>query len=148
MLTCIPSSPLPSGGPPAAPWSCQPTPKCSPEKMSRIPVSAQPAAPGSALDGVRGWRPAAVVAAVAAVAAVGAQLWGVYRVTGPPEPPWLPDADKLEHAVGFGLPVVLIMVTAVLRGVHSARLRRVGLVTGLAFIGHGVVSEIIQHTFY
>jgi hypothetical protein len=28
------------------------------------------------------------------------------------------------------------------------RLRRVGLVTGLFFIGHGVVSELIQHAFY
>jgi VanZ family protein len=116
--------------------------------MSGSSSSPQPAAPVSGTDGVRGWPPAALVAAVAAVAAVGLQLWGVYRVTGPPDPPWFPHADKLEHAVGFGLPVVLIMVTAVLRGIRGAGLRRVGLVTGLVFVGHGVVSEIIQHAFY
>jgi VanZ family protein len=116
--------------------------------MSRSSSSPQPAAPVTGTDGVRGWPPAAVVAAIAAAAAIGLQLWGVYRVTGPPDPPWLPHADKLEHAVGFGLPVVLIMVTAVLRGVRGAGLRRVGLITGLVFVGHGVVSEIIQHVFY
>ena len=43
-----------------------------------------------------------VVAGLAALAVV-AQLYGVYRVTGPPTPPWFPNADKAEHAVGFAL---------------------------------------------
>jgi VanZ family protein len=116
--------------------------------MSRTPVSPQPAAPVSGSDGVRGWPPAAVVSGLAAVVAIGLQLWGVYRVTGPPTPPWFPNADKLEHLVGFGLPVALIMLTAVLRGVRGPALRRVGIITGLVFIAHAVVSEIIQHVFY
>ena len=38
------------------------------------------------------------------------QLWGLYRVSGPPQPPWFPFADKLEHAAGFALPVLLILL--------------------------------------
>jgi putative transcriptional regulator len=116
--------------------------------MSGSSSSPQPAAPVSGSDGGHGWPPAAVVTGVAAVVAIGLQLWGVYRVTGPPNPPWFPNADKLEHLVGFGLPVALIMVTAVLCGVRGPALRRVGIITGLVFVGHAVVSETIQHFFY
>ena len=60
---------------------------------------------------LRGWH----FAAVAAVLAVLLQLWGLYRVAGPPQPPWFPFADKVEHAVGFALPVLLILLTITLR---------------------------------
>jgi len=87
---------------------------------------------------------------VAAGVAVAAQLWGLYRVAGPPSPPWFPHADKLEHAVGFALPVALVVLALGLRrlsrGRESARRALVGVVA--VFAAHAVVSELVQHTFY
>ena len=48
---------------------------------------------------LRGWH----LAAGGAVIAVLLQLWGLYRVTGPPQPSWIPYADKLVHAIGFAV---------------------------------------------
>jgi VanZ family protein len=94
----------------------------------------------------RGWH----LAAGGAVVAVSLQLWGLYRVAGPPQPPSFPFPDKLEHAVGFALPVIFILLAAALR-------RPVGwqwpspatqAVVVAAFVGHAVLSELIQHVWY
>jgi VanZ family protein len=90
-----------------------------------------------------------VVAGLAALAVV-AQLYGVYRVTGPPSPPWFPYADKVEHALGFALPVALAVLAAGLRARSRGRrpTRRPLAVAVVVFAAHGVVSELIQHAFY
>jgi hypothetical protein len=95
---------------------------------------------------LRGWH----VAAAGAVIAVFMQLWGLYRVVGPPQPPWFPYADKLEHAAGFALPVMLILLAAALRrqpGWRWPGAATTAVVVGL-FAAHGVVSEAIQHVWY
>jgi VanZ family protein len=90
------------------------------------------------------------IVAGGAVIAVLLQLWGLYHVTGPPQPAWFPYADKLAHAVGFALPVMLILLAAALRrplGSQRPSLRTTALVVGV-FAAHAVVSELIQHVWY
>ena len=77
--------------------------------------------------------------------AVAVHLYGLYRVTGPPSASWFPNSDKIEHAVGFCLPVLLILLTLDRFGRRSARWQWV--VVGV-FAAHAVVSELIQHWFY
>jgi hypothetical protein len=94
----------------------------------------------------RGWH----LAAGGAVLAVSLQLWGLYRVAGPPRPPGFPLADKLGHAVGFALPVMLILLAAVLRrppGWQWPSPAAQAAVVGV-FAAHAVVSELIQHVWY
>jgi VanZ family protein len=95
---------------------------------------------------MRSWH---VVAGLGALAVV-AQGYGVYRPTGPPSAPWFPNADKLEHAVGFGLPVALLLAALTLRARDRGRsLGRVAPVVVIAvFLAHAVLSEVIQHFFY
>ena len=90
------------------------------------------------------------VVAVLAGVAVLAQLYGLYRVSGPPSPPWFPHADKLQHALGFALPVALCLLAAGLRarsGGAAPSRRTVAVVTGI-FSAHAVVSELVQHLLY
>jgi hypothetical protein len=93
-----------------------------------------------------GWH----LATAGATLAVVLQLWGLYRVGGPPQPPWFPMADKVEHMIGFALPVVLILLAVALRHPQGWRwpspVTR-PLVIG-AFAAHAVVSEVIQHIWY
>src|SRR4051794_19288719 len=127
--------PPPCGARPAAQQSCPATPKPSSSSM------ATPARkPGA------GWPAAAGLAALA----VGGHLYGLYRVTGPHNPPWFPQADKLEHVVGFALPVVLVLVATGLRSLsRGAPLSQRARVLVLAvFAAHGVASELVQHFFY
>lgn len=94
----------------------------------------------------RGWH----LAAGGAVLAVSLQLWGLYRVAGPLQPPWFPLADKLEHAVGFAVPVLLILLAAALRrplGWQWPSPAMQAVVVG-TFAAHAVVSELIQHVWY
>jgi VanZ family protein len=95
---------------------------------------------------MRSWQ----VVAGLAVLAVAAQLYGVYRPAGPPTPLWFPNADKVEHAVGFGLPVALILAALTLRARQRGRdiSRLAVVVVATIFVVHAVVSEIIQHVFY
>lgn len=95
---------------------------------------------------LRGWH----LVAVGAVFAVLLQLWGLYRVAGPPQPPWFPLADKVEHVVGFALPVLLILLAIALRGPMSQPWpgMRISVFVVAIFAAHGVVSELIQHQWY
>jgi VanZ family protein len=81
---------------------------------------------------------------VASVVAVAAQLYGLYRPGGPPQPEWFPAADKLAHLLGFAIPVLLVLCALTWYG---GRRWRTGLVLGL-FALHGVVSEIVQARLY
>jgi VanZ family protein len=94
----------------------------------------------------RGWH----LAAVAAALAVLLQLWGLYRALGPPQPSWFPFADKLQHTVGFALPVLLILLTITLRGRFGWQWpRRATCVLVVAiFAAHAIVSEVIHHVWY
>ena len=92
------------------------------------------------------WRPVAVLAGLAVLG----QLYGLYRVSGPPTPPWFPHADKLEHLLGFALPVALVLLAVGLRSRGPGRRpdrRAAVLVVGL-FAAHAVVSEVVQHLAY
>ena len=95
---------------------------------------------------LRGWH----LATLGAVFAVLLQLWGLYRVAGPPQPPWFPFADKIEHAVGFAVPVLLILLAIALRGPMSWQWpnMRTGVFVVAVFAAHGVVSELVQHQWY
>jgi VanZ family protein len=92
------------------------------------------------------WRLVAVLAGLAVLA----QLWGLYRVAGPPSPPWFPQADKLQHLAGFALPVGLVLLAVGLRAVDRGhRLSRRALVlVVVAFGSHAVLSEVVQHLVY
>lgn len=87
--------------------------------------------------------------AVAALA-IALHLWGLYRDHGPPDPRWLPHADKLEHLVGFGLPCFLVLLAVHVWAASAGRVprpRSVALVVGL-FVAHAVVSEVVQGELY
>jgi VanZ family protein len=95
---------------------------------------------------LRGWH----LTAVAAVGAVLLQLWGLYRVVGPAQPAWFLFPDKLQHTIGFAVPVLLILLTIALRGSfgwHWPAPHTTVLVVAI-FAVHGVVSEVIQHLWY
>ena len=87
---------------------------------------------------------------VLAALAVAAQLWGLYRVTGPPSAPWFPYADKVQHLLGFALPVLLVLLAADLRATEQGR--RIGRAAVVAVAGlfavHAVVSELVQGAYY
>lgn len=94
---------------------------------------------------------------VLAVLALVGQGYGLYRVTGPPTPPWFPQADKLEHVLGFGVPTALVLLALAGRarprggrtgpwgGSLSAR---TGWLVVAAFATHAVLSELAQHFWY
>lgn len=85
-----------------------------------------------------------------AVVAVGVHLYGLYRVGGPPTSPWFPHADKVEHVVGFGLPLLLVLLAHRLWRQSRGQVPSRGwlVVVVVVFLAHAVVSEIIQHVFY
>jgi VanZ family protein len=95
---------------------------------------------------LHGWHLAAAAAAIAVLL----QLWGLYRVLGPPQPAWFPFADKIQHVIGFALPVLLILLTIALRGRSRWQWPsgRTSVLVVAIFAVHGVVSELIQHLWY
>lgn len=96
---------------------------------------------------MRSWWLTAALAGIA----LSVQTYGLYRVSGPPAPPWFPQIDKVEHALGFALPVFLVLVTLVLRqrALGGPEPRRATVAAVLAVFGlHAVLSEIIQDRFY
>jgi uncharacterized membrane protein len=95
---------------------------------------------------LRGWH---LVAGGAAIAVL-LQLRGLYRVIGPPQTPWFRYADKVAHAIGFALPLMLILLAAALRHPLGAQRpsQRIGALVVGVFAAHAVVSELIQHVWY
>jgi hypothetical protein len=101
--------------------------------------------PTAVADQIRARRWTGPVLIAACGIAVAGHLFGLYRVTGPPTVPWFPGSDKVGHAVGFALPVFLILLTLDRYGRCSRGAW--WLVVGL-FGLHAVGSELIQHWFY
>ena len=99
-----------------------------------------------------GHRRSPVTTAVAVVTGLvlAVHLWGLYRVTGPPQPPWFPNVDKLEHLIGFATPTALVLATLALRARdHGRAIRhRTVAVVVAAFVAHAGVSEVVQGMFY
>ena len=106
MLTCTTPSRRQYAEQPAARPNYRPTPK-----LPSRPCRTHDCRIACRLSSLRSWH----LVAGGAVIAVLLQLWGLYRVTGPPQPPWFPYADKLAHTIGFALPVMLILLAAALR---------------------------------
>lgn len=119
----------------------------APTLSGRSPVGGPAPLPP---DRVRPGPGVRALATGAAVVAVLVHLWGLYRQAGPPSPPWFPQADKVEHLVGFGLPCFLVLLAAHLHARSAGRLlrrRTIALVVSL-FVVHAVVSEVVQGTAY
>ena len=89
------------------------------------------------------------VLAVAAGLAVVGQLIGLY-VPRAPGAAWFPGADKVQHAVAFALPVVLIPWADTLRRRSAGRSPRARVLVLLVWVSaaHAVVSELGQHAAY
>jgi len=87
---------------------------------------------------------------VLAVASIAVHLFGLYRTTGPPSPPWFPYADKVRHLVGFGAPVALVLLarSCARDWYPPARGNRDAFLVVVVFTVHAVVSELLQHFFY
>ena len=95
--------------------------------------------------GVAAWP---VVAVAAALAVVG-QLIGLY-LPRPPDVGWFPGADKLQHAVAFALPVLLIPWADALRRRADGRPPRARILVLVVWVSaaHAVLSELVQHLAY
>lgn len=93
-----------------------------------------------------GWR----LVAVAAVLAVVLQLVGLYAPRPPGGVGWFPGADKLLHAVGFAVPMVLVFWADTLRRRALGRPPRARVLVVVVWVStvHAVVSELVQHTAY
>ncbi|SEQ71553.1 VanZ family protein [Microlunatus flavus] len=87
---------------------------------------------------------------LAAVLGVAVHLWGLYRDHGPPSVGWFPQADKLEHLVGFGLPCLLVLLALHVHAAARGARPRMRTVVGVAvlFAVHAVVSEVVQGEAY
>jgi hypothetical protein len=90
------------------------------------------------------------VVAVAAGLAVVLQLWGMYAVRPPAGANWFPGADKVQHAVAFALPVLLVPWADTLRRRSAGRPPRARVLVAMVWISaaHAVVSELVQHIAY
>jgi uncharacterized membrane protein len=90
-----------------------------------------------------------LVAAVAGLV-VALQLLGLYLPDPPADGGWFQGADKVAHAVGFGLPVALVMLADTLRQRSRGRRPRARVLVLATWVSaaHAVVSELIQAAFY
>jgi hypothetical protein len=96
------------------------------------------------------WSAAWPAVAAAAVLAVALQLVGLYLPDPPGDLDWFPGADKVQHAVAFGLPVALVMLadTWRQRSRRQPPRARVLVIAIWVSAAHAVVSELIQAAFY
>ena len=80
------------------------------------------------------------------MAAVVAQQIGLYGPSGPVQSSWFLSADKLQHAIGFALPMFLVLLTSQIYAARAGRtLRSLGVVaTAGVFAVNAVVSELVQ----
>jgi hypothetical protein len=87
---------------------------------------------------------------IGSIVATGWHVWALYRPTGPSALPWLPNADKLGHAIIFGVPLLLILLTGGSRRRALGRrpAARFVAISSALFAGHALLSEWIQHRFY
>jgi hypothetical protein len=88
--------------------------------------------------------------AAASMVAVAIHLWGLYRPISPPVPVWFPGEDKLEHLVGFAIPLFLLLVSyrSFLRNRGRKTSRAFVVVLTAVFAAHAVISELLQYDFY
>lgn len=75
-----------------------------------------------------------------------AQQIGLYGPTGPVQPAWFPSADKLQHALGFALPMFLVLTTSEIYAARAGRALRPLAVAAIGgvFALNAVVSEVVQ----
>ena len=75
-----------------------------------------------------------------------AQQIGLYGHTGPVQPSWFPSADKVQHALGFALPMFLVLLTSQSYAARAGRTLRSVWVAAVAgvFAINAVVSELVQ----
>lgn len=83
---------------------------------------------------------------VASAAAVVAQQVGLYGPTGPVQLTWFLGADKLQHTIGFALPMFLVLLTSQIYAARAGRTLRSLWVAATAgvFAVNAVVSELVQ----
>ena len=93
---------------------------------------------------------ARVAVPVLAVLAVAAQCYGLYRPAGPAEPALFAGADKVEHLLGFAVPVALVLLSRPGRR-EAERVtmpRRSTVAVLMAFVLQAVASEAVQGAYY
>lgn len=75
-----------------------------------------------------------------------AQQVGLYGPGGPVQPGWFPAADKVQHALGFALPMFLLLTTLDLFAARAGRTARPlwAAVVAAGFAANAVVSELYQ----
>lgn len=80
------------------------------------------------------------------VAAVIAQQIGLYGSSGPVRPDWFPAADKVQHALGFALPMFLLLMTVQSYAGRAGRALRPAWVAvpAAVFAINAVASEVVQ----
>ena len=91
-----------------------------------------------------GWVPRLLVCLSAA--AVLAQQVGLYGQSGPVQPDWFPAADKVQHGLGFALPMFLVLTTLESYAARAGRTLRPlsAAVIAAVFAANAVVSELYQ----
>ncbi|HYI57340.1 MAG TPA: hypothetical protein VEX66_04170 [Microlunatus sp.] len=79
-------------------------------------------------------------------AAVLAQQIGLYGRSGPVQLGWFPAADKAQHALGFALPMFLVLTTLESYAARAGRTLRPlwSAVIASVFTANAVVSELYQ----
>ena len=83
---------------------------------------------------------------LASAAAVVVQQVGLYGPTGPVQLTWFLGADKLQHTIGFALPMFLVLLTSQIYAARAGRTLRSLWVAAIAgvFALNAVVSELVQ----
>lgn len=70
----------------------------------------------------------------------------MYGSTGPVRPDWFPYADKMQHGLGFAVPMFMVLMTVQSGAARAGRTMRPAWVLAVAavFATNAVVSEIVQ----